>query len=100
MHVSKDTTLTMRAPKNSFAFKSSMRGCQDMTHNFTFTGIYGQDTSQKNFFDDTMLSSVKSVIDGQNSLVFTYGVTNAGKTYTIQGKPNQLTSKLKNRGTD
>ncbi|XP_071828189.1 uncharacterized protein [Apostichopus japonicus] len=87
MHVSKDTTLTMRAPKNSFAFKSSMRGCQDMTHNFTFTGIYGQDTSQKNFFDDTMLSSVKSVIDGQNSLVFTYGVTNAGKTYTIQGMP-------------
>lgn len=87
MHISKETTLTMRAPKDSFAFKSSMRGCQEMTHNFTFTGIYGPETSQKSFFDDTMLSSVKSVIDGQNCLVFTYGVTNAGKTYTIQGLP-------------
>ncbi|XP_030841974.1 kinesin-like protein KIF20B isoform X3 [Strongylocentrotus purpuratus] len=81
------TTLLMRAPKNSFAFKSSQRGFGEMNHKFTFSNIFDEDTSQKVFFDDTMLATVKDVIDGHNCLVFTYGVTNAGKTYTIQGVP-------------
>lgn len=25
-------------------------------------------------------------LDGKNALIFSYGVTNAGKTFTIQGK--------------
>lgn len=29
-------------------------------------------------------------LDGKNALIFSYGVTNAGKTYTIQGKARQL----------
>lgn len=29
---------------------------------------------------------MKDVFDGQNSLIFTYGVTSSGKTYTIQGR--------------
>lgn len=32
-----------------------------------------------------MREIVKTYIDGVNGLVFTYGVTNAGKTFTIQG---------------
>ena len=28
---------------------------------------------------------MKAFIEGQNCLIFTYGVTNSGKTYTIQG---------------
>lgn len=29
---------------------------------------------------------VKDVLQGENRLLYTYGVTNSGKTYTIQGK--------------
>ncbi|XP_033632959.1 kinesin-like protein KIF20B isoform X3 [Asterias rubens] len=87
MEIQETSTLLMRAPKDSFTFKSSQRGFSNMTHKFTFSRIFGEDTSQKDFFDDTMLSTVKDFIDGQNCLVFTYGVTNAGKTYTIQGAP-------------
>lgn len=36
-------------------------------------------------FDGTVRSLVKDVLEGQNSLVFTYGVTNAGKTFTYLG---------------
>lgn len=36
-------------------------------------------------FDSSALDIVKQFIEGQNSLIFSYGVTNAGKTYTIQG---------------
>lgn len=33
-----------------------------------------------------MKEMVKDVLRGQNWLIYTYGVTNSGKTYTIQGK--------------
>ncbi|XP_061196904.1 kinesin-like protein KIF20B [Saccostrea echinata] len=58
-----------------------------MTNKYTFSKIYGQETTQKEFFNGTMLGIVKNFIDGQNCLVFSYGVTSSGKTYTIQGEP-------------
>ncbi|XP_077992075.1 uncharacterized protein LOC144446196 [Glandiceps talaboti] len=80
-------TCIMRAPEESFAFKNSVRTHRELNHKFTFTNIFKAETSQKKFFDETMLGVVKDFVDGQNCLVFTYGVTNAGKTYTIQGVP-------------
>ncbi|WFD31757.1 succinate--hydroxymethylglutarate CoA-transferase [Malassezia sp. CBS 17886] len=41
--------------------------------------------SQTAFFTHTTLPLVQDVLDGRNALVFTYGVTNSGKTYTVQG---------------
>lgn len=32
-----------------------------------------------------MKEMVKDVLQGENRLLYTYGVTNSGKTYTIQG---------------
>ncbi|XP_071479037.1 uncharacterized protein [Diadema antillarum] len=87
LNLENSTTLLMRAPSGSFAFKTSQRGLGHMNHKFTFSKIFDEHTSQKMFFDETMLGTVKDFIDGQNCLVFTYGVTNAGKTYTIQGIP-------------
>jgi len=79
--------IELSAPKDSFAFKSGIRGLADQSHEFTFTHVYKQETLQKDFFDSTMLPFVKDILDGQNGLCFTYGVTNSGKTYTIQGTP-------------
>ncbi|WFD20111.1 succinate--hydroxymethylglutarate CoA-transferase [Malassezia caprae] len=47
--------------------------------------------AQESFFQRTTLSPVKDLLEGKNSLVFTYGVTNSGKTYTVQGndKPGE-----------
>ena len=39
-------------------------------------------------FDGSVSPLVKDVLEGKNSLVFTYGVTNAGKTYTFLGRKN------------
>ncbi|NXU18254.1 KI20A protein, partial [Pardalotus punctatus] len=47
--------------------------------------IFGPDVGQKLFFDETMKQVVKDVLSGQNCLVYTYGITNSGKTHTIQG---------------
>ncbi|MGH0149666.1 UNVERIFIED_CONTAM: hypothetical protein FKN15_015785 [Acipenser sinensis] len=64
----------LQAPKES----SSMKNCEK--------GIFGPDTTQTDFFKGTVRELVYNYLDGGNALVFTYGVTNAGKTHTIQGK--------------
>ncbi|XP_040210160.1 kinesin-like protein KIF20A isoform X2 [Rana temporaria] len=79
--------VSLSAPKDSSAMKNSERGIGQSVHKFTFTKIFGPDTAQAEFFDGTMKDLVNSFTQGQNGLVFTYGVTNAGKTFTIQGTP-------------
>ncbi|XP_040288729.1 kinesin-like protein KIF20A [Bufo bufo] len=75
------------APKDSSTMKNCERGIGQSVHKFTFTRIYGEETTQEEFFEGTMKDLVVSFANGQNGLVFTYGVTNAGKTFTIQGTP-------------
>lgn len=48
--------------------------------------VYGPETTQRHIFDGTTKALVKDVLGGENSLVFTYGVTNAGKTFTFLGE--------------
>ncbi|XP_051870593.1 kinesin-like protein KIF20A [Pristis pectinata] len=78
-------TLVLRAPKDSFAMRSCERGIGQAMHKFTFSQIFDPETSQKLFFDVVMKNLVKESLEGQNCLVYTYGVSNSGKTYTIQG---------------
>lgn len=49
--------------------------------------IFGPETTQAELFEDTVRSQLVDFLDGKNALIFSYGVTNAGKTFTIQGKP-------------
>jgi len=81
------TAVLMNAPKDSFAFKNSTRAGGEISHRFSFSNVFDEATTQKKFFDETTLPLVADFIHGQNCLVFTYGVTNSGKTYTIQGIP-------------
>ena len=76
------------APPESHCYKNMTRGCGGKLKSatkYTFSNIFNENTGQKEFFRDTMLGLVKDFIDGQNCLVFSYGVTSSGKTYTIQG---------------
>ena len=56
---------------------------------YTFSHIFPPATVQSDFFVKTTLPLVKDVLEGQSGLLFTYGVTNSGKTYTIQGGNEQ-----------
>ncbi|KAG6910549.1 hypothetical protein DXG01_009499 [Tephrocybe rancida] len=55
---------------------------------YTFSHVFPPDTTQSGFFAKTTLPLVRDVLQGQNGLLFTYGVTNSGKTYTVQGGSN------------
>lgn len=52
---------------------------------YTFSHIFPPETQQVEFFNKTTLPLVRDLLEGRSGLIFTYGVTNSGKTYTIQG---------------
>ncbi|KAG2044340.1 P-loop containing nucleoside triphosphate hydrolase protein [Suillus americanus] len=52
---------------------------------YRFSHVFLPGTQQAEFFAKTTLPLVRDLLDGQNGLLFAYGVTNSGKTYTIQG---------------
>ncbi|KFQ40261.1 Kinesin-like KIF20A, partial [Mesitornis unicolor] len=78
-------TVIFNAPKESSAMKNSERGIGHSVHRFTFSQVFGPETTQSEFFEGSMKEIVRAYVNGVNGLVFTYGVTNAGKTFTIQG---------------
>ncbi|XP_077596546.1 kinesin-like protein KIF20A isoform X2 [Stigmatopora nigra] len=80
-----EETLLLKAPKCSQNMKMAEKGISQSLHKFTFSKICGQETTQQEFYDCTMREMVKNVLQGENRLLYTYGVTNSGKTYTIQG---------------
>ncbi|POI18488.1 hypothetical protein CIB84_017767 [Bambusicola thoracicus] len=59
---------------------------------FTFSRVFGPEATQEEFFEGTMKQPVQDFLEGRNRLVFTYGVTNAGKTYTFQGMSRNVVS--------
>ncbi|XP_030339307.1 kinesin-like protein KIF20A [Strigops habroptila] len=78
-------TVILNAPKESSAMKNSEKGIGHSVHKFTFSQVFGPETTQSEFFEGSMKEIVRAYVNGVNGLVFTYGVTNAGKTFTIQG---------------
>ncbi|XP_043101677.1 kinesin-like protein KIF20A [Puntigrus tetrazona] len=82
-------TIALRAPKGSATMKSSEKGIGQQVYKFSFSQIFGPTCTQAEFFEGTISSQVHDFVHGKNALVFSYGVTNAGKTYTIQGSPKE-----------
>ncbi|KAM8835594.1 kinesin-like protein KIF20A isoform 1-T4 [Synchiropus picturatus] len=83
--VQDDQTLLLKAPKASLNMKTAEKGISQSMHKFSFTQIFASETTQQEFYEHSMKSMVRDVLKGENRLLYTYGVTNSGKTYTIQG---------------
>ncbi|XP_042664926.1 kinesin-like protein KIF20A isoform X2 [Centrocercus urophasianus] len=83
-------TVILHAPKESPVMKNCERGIGHSVHKFTFSQVFGPETTQSEFFEGSTKEIVRAHVNGVNGLVFTYGVTNAGKTYTIQGTSKDL----------
>jgi kinesin family protein 20 len=78
----------MAPPTSILAGMTSIRIPNPSTRrqNFSFTKVFPPEASQSDMFTTTTLPLVKDVLRGENGLIFAYGVTNSGKTYTVQGK--------------
>lgn len=77
-----DTTVAIIPPESAINF----RNCINKEIQTTFSRVFTPDASQKEIFTVVALPLVENVIRGRNSLLFTYGVTGSGKTYTMTGE--------------
>ena len=86
MDIESSHQVAVTAPKDSNTYKNSVNGAagSKLTHRFTFTKIFPPETEQKEIFTEMVLPKVQDFIEGRNQLLFTYGATSSGKTYTIQ----------------
>ncbi|KAG7098944.1 hypothetical protein E1B28_000834 [Marasmius oreades] len=81
-----DTSVRMTDPQDHQANPSRFRPSTiPPSSTYMFSHIFPHNTSQSQFFQKTTLPIVRDALHGQNGLIFTYGVTNSGKTYTVQG---------------
>ncbi|XP_040906538.1 kinesin-like protein KIF20B [Toxotes jaculatrix] len=79
-------TVLLKPPSLSLSGRlSSDKSLPQTGQRFQFSKVYGPETTQRELFEGTVKDLVKDVLEGGNSLVFTYGVTNAGKTFTFLG---------------
>ncbi|XP_030630938.1 kinesin-like protein KIF20B [Chanos chanos] len=78
-------TVVLKAPRTSLSARQSDKWGPQIAQRFQFSQVYGPETTQRQIFDGSTKSLVKDVLEGGNSVVFTYGVTNAGKTFTFLG---------------
>ncbi len=71
-----DHTLTISEPSKS------------ISKTYEFDGIFDSNVGQKQFVDslcDPLIQFLRT--DGNTGLIFSYGITNSGKTYSILGTP-------------
>ncbi|XP_035825557.1 kinesin-like protein KIF23 isoform X2 [Aplysia californica] len=64
-----------------------VRNGQVKEYQYTFQNVFDEFSSQKAVFDRTALPLVEDLVAGKNGLLFTYGITGSGKTYTMTGVP-------------
>lgn len=55
---------------------------------YGFKHVFTEHSSQKDLFECVAMPLLEGLLQGQNGLLFTYGVTGSGKTYTMTGEPN------------
>ncbi|KAM6898364.1 kinesin-like protein KIF20B, partial [Lycodopsis pacificus] len=78
-------TVVLTAPRTCPSNRQSDKSLPQTAQRFTFTQVFDPDASQKKVFEGSVRGLVRDVLTGGNCLVFTYGVTNAGKTFTFLG---------------
>ncbi|BFZ09796.1 hypothetical protein BsWGS_12835 [Bradybaena similaris] len=77
-----DTVVQLLPPENA-----AVKNGQLKEYQFTFQHVFDEFASQKALFDYIALPLVEDLVAGKNGLLFTYGITGSGKTYTMTGRP-------------
>lgn len=83
VEVVNSTTVQLHTPEG---YRLNRNGDYKETQ-YSFKRVFGTHTTQKELFDVVANPLVDDLIHGKNGLLFTYGVTGSGKTYTMTGSP-------------
>ncbi|XP_027859386.1 kinesin-like protein KIF23 isoform X8 [Xiphophorus couchianus] len=85
IEVISSSTVQLHAPEG---FKVNRNGEYKETQ-YSFKKVFGVSVSQMELFENVAKPLVVDLIHGKNGLLFTYGVTGSGKTFTMTGSPGQ-----------
>ncbi|XP_068615330.1 kinesin-like protein KIF23 [Brachionichthys hirsutus] len=85
IEVISSSTLQLHSPEG---FKTNRNGEFKETQ-YSFKKVFGVSVSQLELFEHVAKPLVDDLIHGKNGLLFTYGVTGSGKTFTMTGSPGQ-----------
>ncbi|KAG1056620.1 hypothetical protein G6F43_001499 [Rhizopus delemar] len=85
LQIVNDLEISMTPPEDSNAYRTRNRAPE----RYKFTRIFTESANQQEFFNKTTLPLIQDVLRGENALIFAYGVTNSGKTYSITGTRKQ-----------
>lgn len=77
------TTVLMSPPASAISYRNE----GNRTMKYTFKEVFPPEANQQEVFDKVALPLVEGLIKGKNGLLFTYGVTGSGKTFTMTGEP-------------
>ncbi|XP_020486931.2 kinesin-like protein KIF23 isoform X2 [Labrus bergylta] len=85
IEVISSSTIQLHAPEG---FKTNRNG-EYKEMQYSFKKVFGVSVSQIELFEHVAKPLVDDLIRGKNGLLFTYGVTGSGKTFTMTGSPGQ-----------
>lgn len=68
-----------------FSSTQLRNGPQSKEIEYTFKKVFDETFPQKAVFETVALPLVENLLNGGNGLLFTYGVTGSGKTFTMTG---------------
>ncbi|XP_059654068.1 kinesin-like protein KIN-7E isoform X2 [Cornus florida] len=69
----------------SILFRNSLQERSMFPTPYTFDRVFGGDCSTRLVYDEGAKQIAVSVVSGINSIIFAYGQTSSGKTYTMNG---------------
>ncbi|KII60709.1 Kinesin-like protein KIF20A [Thelohanellus kitauei] len=80
--------LNVKVPESSWTYKNIKRHHIGSSFTFEFSNIFDWSATQHRLFTSLVDGIVLDFLSGKNGLLFTYGITNSGKTYTLIGTQN------------
>lgn len=81
VEVVEDNTIIITPPASLMNFIVNQKSIRS-----TFKRVFKANVTQQVVFDVVAQPLVNTLMDGKNSLLFTYGMTSSGKTYTMVGE--------------
>uniref|UniRef100_A0AC35TLQ6 Kinesin-like protein n=1 Tax=Rhabditophanes sp. KR3021 TaxID=114890 RepID=A0AC35TLQ6_9BILA len=66
----------------------NLKELKEAPKSYTFDAIYDGNSTQSELYDETFRDLVNSVLNGFNGTIFAYGQTGTGKTFTMEGLPD------------
>jgi len=90
LRVKNSTTIALNPQDQLLQHHKTHNGAQREIQ-YIFKHVFQPDATQQDVYGSVAQPLVENLLKGRNSLLFTYGVTGSGKTYTMTGN-------LKHRG--